>query len=79
MKVNLDFTSLIYITIVANTPVAILASLIWATDLHVPAKGWLGFILALGYISFGIIANKPQAVSSTFENPPVDIEGNNNL
>lgn len=45
---------------VAITPVAVLASVIWATKIDVPAKGWLGFILALGYISFGIIANKPE-------------------
>jgi len=69
MKVDLDFTSLIYITMVAITPVAILASLIWATDLHVPAKGWLGFILALGYISFGIMANKPQPLHPDAEKP----------
>jgi hypothetical protein len=60
MKVNLDYSSLLYICMVAITPVAVLASLIWATEIEVPAKGWLGFILALGYISFGIMANKPE-------------------
>lgn len=68
LKVNLDFTSLIYIAMVAITPVAILASVVWALDLQIPAKGWLGFILALGYISFGILANKPQVVITGFGN-----------
>ncbi len=76
MKVNLDYTSLLYISMIAITPVAIIASLIWATDFEIPYKGWLGFILALGYISFGIIANKPQAGDSTMHNsvpqPPDD-------
>lgn len=70
LKVNLDFTSLIYIAMVAITPVAILASVVWATDLQIPAKGWLGFILVLGYISFGIMANKPQTVNYNIENSP---------
>lgn len=60
LKINLDYSSLLYICMVAITPVAVLASVIWATKIDVPAKGWLGFILALGYISFGIIANKPE-------------------
>jgi hypothetical protein len=72
MKVSLDFVSLMYITMVAITPVAILASVIWATGIEVPAKSWLGFILALGYIGFGIMANKPQAVDSGTENPVSD-------
>ena len=79
LKVNLDFTSLIYIAMVAITPVAIIASLVWATDIQIPAKGWLGFILALGYISFGILANKPQIVNTSVENPPMDIQGNSNI
>jgi len=79
MKINLDFTSLVYITIVAITPVAILASIVWATDLQIPAKGWLGFILALGYISFGIMANKPQAVDTTIGNPPSEDTHNQEL
>jgi hypothetical protein len=70
LKVNLDFTSLIYIAMVAITPVAILASIVWATDLQIPAKGWLGFILVLGYISFGIMANKPIPVNYNIENSP---------
>jgi hypothetical protein len=64
---------------VAITPVAIIASLVWATDIQIPAKGWLGFILALGYISFGILANKPQIVNTSVENPPMDIQGNSNI
>ena len=74
MKINLDFTSLLYITMVAITPVAILASIIWATDLQIPAKGWLGFILALGYISFGIMANKPQSVNENNESQSEEIQ-----
>lgn len=64
IKVKLDFSSLMYITMVAITPVAILASIIWATDFHIPAKGLMGFILAIGYISFGILANKPTPADS---------------
>lgn len=79
LKVNLDFTSLIYISLVAITPVAILASILLATDVKIPAKGWLGFILALGYIGFGIMANKPQADNSNMENPPIGIQGNTNI
>ncbi len=67
IKVNLDYTALLYISLVAITPVAILASVLWATDLNIPAKGWLGFILAIGYIGFGINANKPQPVSNLNE------------
>jgi len=76
MKINLDFTSLLYITMVAITPVAILASIIWATDLQIPAKGWLGFILALGYISFGIMANKPQPVNENNESQSEEVQQN---
>ena len=64
LKVNLDFSSLIYITIVAITPVAIIASILWVSEIHIPMKGWLGFILALGYIAFGILANKPGEENS---------------
>ncbi len=64
VKVNLDFTSLIYIAMVAITPVAVLASIILATEIQIPMKGWLGFIVTLGYISFGILANKPQPTVS---------------
>lgn len=76
LKINLDFASLLYITMVAITPVAIFASLIWATDLQIPAKGWLGFILALGYISFGIMANKPQPVIENKGDPSAEIQQN---
>jgi hypothetical protein len=73
LKVNLDFTSLTYIAMVAITPVAILASIVWATDLQVPAKGWLGFILTLGYIGFGILANKPQPINLNPENSTTEL------
>jgi hypothetical protein len=76
LKVNLDFTSLLYIAMVAITPVAIIASIVWATDIQIPLKGWLGFILTLGYVSFGIMANKPQADNSNMDNPPMDSQGN---
>ena len=68
LKVTLDFTSLLYIAMVAITPVAIIASIIWATEVEIPAKGWLGFILALGYLSFGILANKPQPIGAGMDN-----------
>jgi hypothetical protein len=77
LKVNLDFTSLIYISMVAITPVAILASIIWSTDVHIPAKGWLGFILAMGYISFGIMSNKPLAPDFNTSDTQNEIGGNN--
>jgi hypothetical protein len=76
LKVNLEYISLLYIAMVAITPVAILASVIWATGIDIPAKGWLGFILALGYISFGIMANKPQAVDAETENYRMDRDEN---
>ena len=79
LKVNLDFTSLLFISMVAITPVAILASIVWATDIQIPAKGWLGFILALGYISFGIMANKPQIQSAETENSEQDISEDNTM
>jgi len=60
LRINLDYSSLLYIAIVAITPVAVIASVIWATGAEVPFRGWLGFIMAIGYISFGIMANKPQ-------------------
>jgi hypothetical protein len=71
-KVNLDFSSLLYIAMVAITPVAIIASIVWATDIQIPLKGWLGFILTLGYISFGIMANKPQILSNNSQNSVQD-------
>lgn len=73
LKVNLNFASLVYIAMVAITPVAILASIIWATGIQVPAKGWLGFIMALGYISFGILANKQQLIKTNSGSPATDI------
>ena len=75
LKVTLDFTSLMYIAMVAITPVAVIASIIWATGVEIPAKGWLGFIMALGYLSFGILANKPQPISSDTENSLSDYPG----
>lgn len=77
LKVNLDYISLLYIAMVSITPVAILASILWATGIDIPAKGWIGFILALGYISFGIMANKPQVIDDINENSSV-LENENN-
>ena len=68
LKVTLDFTSLLYIAMVAITPVAVIASVVWATQIQIPVKGWLGFILTLGYISFGILANKPQPLNTSLGN-----------
>jgi hypothetical protein len=79
LKVNLDYISLLYIAMVAITPVAILASILWATDIDIPAKGWIGFILALGYISFGIMANKPQVIDDINENSRVMENENNTI
>lgn len=73
LKVKLDFSSLLYISMVAITPVAIIASIVLATSIQIPAKGWLGFILTLGYISFGILANKPQSIETTRESSAPDI------
>ncbi len=73
LKVNLDFTSLLYIAMVAITPVAIIASIVLATDIQIPLKGWLGFILTLGYISFGILANKPQPIKANPENSTTEL------
>jgi len=72
LKVNLDFTSLLYIAMVAITPVAVIASVVWATQIQIPVKGWLGFILTLGYISFGILANKPKPINTSLGNSPSD-------
>ena len=72
MKVNLEFTDLMFIAMVAITPVAIIASVVWAYQIQIPAKGWLGFILTLGYISFGILANKPQPTNTGVENSVSD-------
>jgi hypothetical protein len=77
LKVNLDYISLLYIAMVSITPVAMLASILWATGIDIPAKGWIGFILALGYISFGIMANKPQVIDDINENSSV-LENENN-
>jgi len=79
LKVTLDFTSLMYIAMVAITPVAIIASIIWATGIQIPLKGWLGFILALGYLSFGILANKPQPNSTGMDNSLSDYPDNENI
>jgi len=68
LKVSLDFSSLMYIAMVAITPVAVIASIVWAYQVQIPLKGWLGFILTLGYLSFGIMANKPQPISAGNEN-----------
>lgn len=70
LNIKLDYSSLIYISMVAITPVAIIASVLWATDLHIPAKGWLGFILTIGFITFGILANKPQPAIAPIESTP---------
>jgi len=77
LKVNLEYISLLYISMVAITPVAMLASILWATGIDIPAKGWIGFVLALGYISFGIMANKPQVIDDINENSSV-LENENN-
>jgi len=69
LKIKLEFISLMYITMVAITPVAVIAAVLWVTDITIPVKGWLGFFLALVYISFGIIANKPLASNANFGNP----------
>jgi len=78
LKVNLDFTSLMYINMVAITPVAVIAAVLWSTDIHIPAKGWLGFILALGYITFGIMANRPQPQIPNAE-PPIMQDPEDNI
>jgi hypothetical protein len=79
MKMRLEFNSLVYIAMVAITPAAVAAALLHLTEIQLPAKGWLGFILTLGYLCFGILANKPAPAFGNFENEgnktPTEMEG----
>jgi hypothetical protein len=64
MNVDLSYSQLVRITSVALTPVLILDAIIGR--IH-PFGGWwlCTILIAIGYIVFGVFANKPQSVATS--------------
>jgi hypothetical protein len=76
LRVRLDFAQLMAIASVAITPVALAGALVLITGIHLPAKGWIGFFLAIGFLAFGIMANRDVPAESQVIEAKTDIPGN---
>jgi hypothetical protein len=61
LKVRMDYEVSLRIALLAITPVAVAAAILWSVDFSIPGKGWIGFLMAVGYLAFGILANKKPA------------------
>jgi hypothetical protein len=71
LKVRLGYASLLRLSVVAVTPAVILDTLRDLTGHHIPAWGLICFLIAMGYLFFGIKAGaETQPATQTDSAPP---------
>ncbi len=70
MKVSLDYSTLVRLAIVAVTPAIIVETLFSLGGLHVPLWNFICFLIAMGYLVFGIKANSGQETEAPGQPAP---------
>jgi hypothetical protein len=72
LKVRLSYASLLRLSVVAVTPVVILDTLLDLAGQHIPVWGLICFLIAMGYLFFGVKASaEAQPALQTDSAPPM--------
>lgn len=64
VKVELSYDSLLRLSVVAVTPAIIAATILTISGIHLPIGGLWYFLATMGYLTFGILAAKPEEEQS---------------